>query len=199
MMSAPGLPPDALSPEGQFPMRTKSTPRPRSIAWGPELFAWIHDQCEIQPSPDPELSQPCLIWQRSLRRGYGVAWIQDRLRYVHRVVYALHEGLPTTDALDGLILHHCDVPACCEPSHLYQGSQRDNRRDAMRRDRWLPQVLGARNGAAKLTAQDVRSIRARYALGGIGQRALARAYGVGQSQINRVLRSENWSHVTEDV
>lgn len=34
------------------------------------------------------------------------------------------------------VLHHCDVPSCVNPDHLYIGTQKDNAADMMRRNRY---------------------------------------------------------------
>ncbi len=54
---------------------------------------------------------------------------------------------------------------------------------------------GERHGFAKLTVEDVRAIRARYALGGIRQEDLAQQYGVGHSAISNILLRQTWTDV----
>lgn len=54
---------------------------------------------------------------------------------------------------------------------------------------------GEKVGSAKLTAEQVRAIRERYARGGIPQSALAGEYGVRQSLINRIIHSKLWRHL----
>jgi 5-methylcytosine-specific restriction endonuclease McrA len=49
---------------------------------------------------------------------------------------------------------------------------------------------------ARFTEADVRTIRARYAAGGITGDALAAEYGVSRSAIYAVLTRFTWSHVT---
>jgi hypothetical protein len=54
---------------------------------------------------------------------------------------------------------------------------------------------GERNGFAKLTADAAREIRARYAQGGVSQRALAQEYGVHQQTVQRITSGRGWKHV----
>ncbi len=53
--------------------------------------------------------------------------------------------------------------------------------------------------AAKLTAQDVRDIRARYAEGSVTQGQLARDYGISAIQIGRIVRWESWADVPQEM
>lgn len=52
----------------------------------------------------------------------------------HRFAWeVLRGGIP-----DGFqVNHHCDVPICCNPNHLYVGTQVDNLNDARRRGRLI--------------------------------------------------------------
>lgn len=54
---------------------------------------------------------------------------------------------------------------------------------------------GQNHYAAKLTEQDVRDIRRRYAAGGITQRALAAEYGVHFALISQIVLRQKWTHV----
>lgn len=54
---------------------------------------------------------------------------------------------------------------------------------------------GTEHHAAKLTDEDVREIRQRYARGDISQRALARAYPVNQAAVKDILLGITWTHV----
>jgi DNA-binding MarR family transcriptional regulator len=47
----------------------------------------------------------------------------------------------------------------------------------------------------KITAQQVRAIRTRYARGGISQQALAREYGLAQASVCAIVRRLAWRDV----
>lgn len=57
-------------------------------------------------------------------------------------------------------------------------------------------LRGEANGAAMLTEDDVRAIRAEYQMGKFGYVRLAHRYGVNKSTIRRIVLRESWGHVT---
>lgn len=60
--------------------------------------------------------------------GYGALKIEGKLLRAHRLMYELYKGPPG----DLFVLHKCNNPLCCNPSHLYLGLQAENARDAAR-------------------------------------------------------------------
>lgn len=60
----------------------------------------------------------------------GVGSVQVR---AHRFAYETATG----NSADGLnVCHRCDNPPCCNPAHLFLGTQSDNMRDAANKNRW---------------------------------------------------------------
>lgn len=75
--------------------------------------------------------------------GYGQISLEGLTWAVHRVRYELLNGdVPAPDKTSGkrgyMVLHHCDVPACCNPEHLYVGTAADNAKDMADRRRMRP-------------------------------------------------------------
>jgi hypothetical protein len=65
--------------------------------------------------------------------GYGVFWTGFRHVQATRVLwFIVNDYLPDSDEF---VCHHCDNPACCNPTHLYIASHRDNMRDMVRKGR----------------------------------------------------------------
>lgn len=130
----------------------------------------------------------CWLWQGGTGYppgDYGHLKVGGRTERAHVFSYRLHHGsIPR-----GMVVcHACDTPRCVNPSHLWLGTQMDNVRDRNTKGRTaqIPQ---------KLTAGDARTIRARYAEGGITMSALAREYAVSPQSIRAVVRRETWRHV----
>lgn len=132
--------------------------------------------------------EECWSWLGGYKNGYGRLWWRDRSRRAHQVAFELHHGRPLTPGL--FVLHHCDNPPCCNPAHLYEGTQADNNRDRDARKRT--------RGHATLSAVQVHAIRDAYASGQqVTQNDLARQFGVTQSSISRVLSRDSWAHLED--
>lgn len=120
--------------------------------------------------------------------GYPRITVNRKTTKLSRFVYAqMFDEIP-----EGLIVRHkCDNPQCINPEHLELGTDGDNRRDCVERDR---QAKGSKNGTAKLTEEQVREIRKRLAAGERGS-DLAREYGVVKSIISAIKLRKLWKHV----
>lgn len=113
--------------------------------------------------------------------GYG-AWSSDK---VHRLMYE-HANGPVPEGHG--VLHHCDNPPCCNPACLFTGTQQANTADMVSKGR-------ESRPAAKIAPADAAAIRQRYASEAITQRALAREYGLAQSQVSRIVNRKRWKVV----
>jgi HNH endonuclease len=61
-------------------------------------------------------------------KGYGTLHFRGRPHLTHRIAWTLFRGeIPP----DQCVLHRCDVPACCNPDHLFLGTLTDNNRDML--------------------------------------------------------------------
>lgn len=131
------------------------------------------------------------------RNGYGSfsLWVRgaDRSQvfYAHRVAAAHARGLTTPS--DGVVMHSCDNPACCNPDHLSIGTQGENLADMREKDR---HARGERVPNSKLTAAQVREILSAGKL--VPARVLAARFGVKPRQIHRILRGERWGHIYKE-
>jgi hypothetical protein len=146
---------------------------------------------------------PCREWpgQRSAK-GYGLILGDGRPRYAHREALEEKLGRPIAPGMQSC--HTCDNPPCTNPDHLFEGTNADNQRDSAdkgRNGRWThPErtARGERCHTAKLTADQVLEIRARYRPGRQSSTnivRLASAFGVAKSSISRVVRGATWTHV----
>src|SRR5580704_14080817 len=128
----------------------------------------------------------CWPWTRScFKFGHGRFWINGKTRQAHRIAWALSHGSLADDVC---VLHRCDNPPCCNPAHLFLGSQIDNMLD---RDAKGKAPIGERNGRAILNAKSVFEIR--KLAGTITQAELAINYGVSPATISLVIGRKIWA------
>lgn len=137
----------------------------------------------------------CWLWKNGRDAdGYGDFQTNHNPNHrssgAHRVAWELTYG-PIPAGLQ--ICHRCDVPACCNPTHLFLGTSQENTADKVTKGR-MPH--GEQNHAAKLTAPQVLTIRARYAAGA-RVNALAREYGVSGPAIGAIVQGKTWRHLLD--
>lgn len=119
--------------------------------------------------------------------GYGdIRYLKKHVQ-AHRLSWRLLKGEP--GELD--VLHKCHNPPCCNPDHLYLGTDADNIRDKVEAGR---HDFGERCGRSKLKEVQVIEIKGKLAAG-VTQRALAAEYGVAQTTIAGISIGRSWKHL----
>ena len=120
----------------------------------------------------------CWLWTGAVDKdGYGKITINYQDHRVHRVVFKLTKGDPG----DLPVLHTCDNPPCCRPSHLYLGTHADNARDRDERKRGFF-ISGERHPHAQLTDADIALIR-QLANEGKSRRELMDRFGISRTHV----------------
>lgn len=116
--------------------------------------------------------------------GYG----EVSGRRAHRVAYELFIG----EIPQGLLVcHKCDNRRCCNPDHLFLGTQKENVADMIRKGRKDPRY-GERNTQNKLTEQEVLEIYYSTEV----QRIVALKYGIDQSTVSNIKTGKLWGWLT---
>ena len=133
-------------------------------------------------------SDECWEWTGPRQRdGYGRLNWMGKANKAHRVAMSLTDG----DWNSRLhVLHHCDNPPCCNPAHLWRGTNRDNHDDMVSKGRRVT-LRGAEHPNAKLTADQVRYIRTSQKF----KTELAKELGVSPVLIYRIMKGQKWRHV----
>lgn len=139
----------------------------------------------------PDLG-PCWLWTgMPTTAGYGEIGVDGVLWMAHRYAYKLVHGR-LYRAL--FACHSCDVPACVNPAHIFLGKQQDNMADCARKGRI---ARGERSAKAKLTAEQVRSLRHARCVDGMPYTCLAAQYGVTKATVRNAALGISWKQVTD--
>lgn len=128
----------------------------------------------------------CWPWVGTKTKGGYGTWYRTT---AHRVAYTELVGpIPP----GRIVMHTCDNPPCCNPAHLRLGTQKENLADMFAKGREGDnRNFGEDHGRHKVTDAQVREIRRLYATGKHSQQALAKKFGVWQSQISRIVLGKN--------
>ena len=155
------------------------------------------------PVAPVQYTKKCWEWQgATFRKGYGNFHVPGLGNIgAHIVVWLVThpaESLEPTDC----VLHACDNPPCCRPSHVFKGTKKDNTQDAIRKGRFVSnlhlargkELKGEDSPKAKLTNSDVITIRLARKLG-YPQKPLAKRFGVRYQSIQAIEKRKSWKHL----
>lgn len=154
------------------------------------------DVWELVPKGSPN---ECWEWQGYKAKGYGLMMVNQVSYYAHRLVYGLtypntiEFKAPQDKKLKQFIMHKCDNPACCNPSHMELGSQEDNNKDAKIKGRSRG-LKGEKHNLAKLTNDQVD--HARFFFGhGWSVNEIADMYSVSRSVMSKAISYKTYASV----
>ncbi len=124
----------------------------------------------------------CWPWTGYQEDGYGRFFYAGRMRGSHELAVTFTTGERRAPELD--TCHACHNPLCCNPHHLRFDTRASNVADMDRAGRRI-------NSSAKLSAEDVRTMRVRRAHGA-RQQDLAEQFGVSDGQVSMIIRGQRW-------
>jgi len=134
----------------------------------------------------------CWLWTGSINeKGYGCVRrrkIKPEMIKAHRYSYYLKNGhFPVN-----FCCHHCDVPACVNPEHLFDGTASDNMQDMISKGRKVsPCSKGEKNPNSKLTKKNVEQIR--LLLDTLNNKQIASFFGVHHATISLIRVNKGWT------
>lgn len=117
--------------------------------------------------------------------GYGMFSVRYRKMLAHRYVCEKAHGVPPT--AEHQAAHSCGNKTCVNPHHLRWATRVENEDDKRSHG---TNAAGERNGATKLTIDDVAEIRRSKK----SHRSIASVFGVSSSTVGRIKRGETWGH-----
>lgn len=130
----------------------------------------------------------CWIWQGSKdKNGYGTLRINKADWKAHRYSYKIYNG----EIGNKLVCHKCDNPSCVNPEHLFLGTNKDNMKDMVKKQR---SAAGEKNANSKLNKHVITIIRQRLKNGDT-QVKIAKDYGITQTCVSKIKVGKSWSHI----
>ncbi len=175
----------------------KASPAPRARCCSPKCGLILRRK-EFPPSKlfweKVEVKTPEVCWpwigKSKANFGYGMFRLNGRVHNAHHAAWLLTNG-PIEAGL--FVLHKCDNPPCCNPAHLFLGTQKDNMIDKSNKGR-ADYPKGEQHPRAKVTDQDVKAIRAAPRSYG-ARRRLAAQYGISKETVDSITERKTWKHV----
>lgn len=145
----------------------------------------------------------CWPWQAYRNaKGYGQFRVNPppaSQAKASRVAWELQHGQAIPPGL--FVCHTCDNPPCCNPNHLFLGTNRDNMADMARKGRAARHAAGHLRTAGfvrdlierqrRLTDEQIAHARRAHA-GGESCRSIARRMGVAHTTISRLINGTQW-------
>lgn len=131
-------------------------------------------------------TENCWLWTGTKITGYGNIKIKKKNYLAHRISWILHKG-KLSDTIQ--VLHTCDIKNCVNPKHLFLGTQADNMKDMVKKNRSLK---GEKNYHAKLTETKVKTIRELYTSKEMTQTEIAKLFGITQGHISYIVNKKGW-------
>lgn len=154
-----------------------------------ERFAFFTNKNGPIPVHNTDLGQ-CWEWLGDFSDdGYGKFKFNKKTWRSNRFAYYLHFRIIDESLL---VCHKCHNKKCVNPSHLYQGTVKDNSRDS-KIDK-IGDTSGTKNPKCKLSEEDVLFIRNNYHRNDevFGVTPLAKRFSVTQSCIRSIVTGKTW-------
>jgi hypothetical protein len=142
---------------------------------GPKPF----DTVQFWNKIDKGSIESCWNWKLRTVGGYGATRVNGKSVQAHRVAYELTFG-PIPSGL--LACHKCDNRSCCNPYHLFLGTDKDNALDRENKGRGVYKL--------KFSSETIQKIRELYATGNYSQNQLGKMFGCTQMQVSYIVRNK---------
>ena len=145
---------------------------------------------------DKKGEDECWLWTgRTYKHGYGRFSVHGIDEGAHRIALMIATG----KEIKGLACHKCNVPLCCSPKHLYDGTYKSNMEDMIEKNggKWpdTNRQIGERNGSALLKEWEVIEIIKRRKEPGANEKAIAMEMGVHRTTIRDIWNGRRWKHL----
>ncbi len=154
---------------------------------------------KVDKSAGPDACWPWMAG-RDKPYGYGIFRLGSKHLGTRRGIHASRMALQlaTGEVLPEHLnaCHECDNPPCCNPKHLFVGTQLQNVRDMMEKGRRVQREMrGIQMPMAKLDENKVREIRRIRAELGTPVQLIGKMFGVSHALVVQIVHRKSWKHV----
>lgn len=143
-----------------------------------EAFFWMH--------VDKQGEDDCWIWKGTIDATNGYGQFRHNTD-AHRFSFLIANGKLTPGMC---VCHKCDVRACVNPAHLFEGTYADNNHDMMRKGRYSKATR-----RSNITPDQVRFIRSIYVPYKMSVRKISDKYGLPLKSVECAVTPGKWKHV----
>jgi hypothetical protein len=160
------------------------------VSWRPTQYAgyFVSDRGEVR-GPRGQILRPGLN-----SGGYLAVSVRRKTVSVHQLVcIAFHGPRPSPDHQ---VAHGNGVPSDNRAVNLRWATPAENTEDSRRHGTFVlgrEKRGGEQHSQARLTAEDVATIRAEYATGRVSLRVLGERFGVHRSHIHGIVTGKAWA------
>ena len=117
------------------------------------MQGWCSKSCKIKSKIEIDKKTGCWDWKGASNNRYGKMRWEKKWISSHRVSYTEFVG----EIPDGkVVCHKCDNKKCCNPEHLWVGTQKENVRDAIEKGR---HHVRDKNPFVKFTEDQLKEMR----------------------------------------
>lgn len=147
---------------------------------------------KFQSRIDKRGPNDCWLWTGGINKftGYGRAMYRRRRIPAHRYAFMLANNIEHLEKWQ-FVCHKCDNPPCCNPNHLFLGTQADNMQDMLSKGR-DNYCRGERSPSRKLSWEQVQAVKSMAEAGELSQREIARQFDIHQVTVSKILNGIRW-------
>src|SRR5438045_2935004 len=146
------------------------------------------------------ITENCWIWTgRKDKDGYGLFKNRKyKISRAHRFAFLITHGKLTANLF---VCHTCDNTSCVRPSHLFEGTCKENVQDSIKKGtKWGNPFLikyNAINGRRKrrLTFEKAEEIRKKYKPFKYSVAKLVKEYGITHNAIDLILKNITYRNI----
>jgi transposase len=149
-----------------------------------QALKFCSDECRVWSHIDKKSKNECWNYIGNEKdTGYGRVGLNGKTKLIHRVIWEIAKG-PIPDNVN--VCHTCDNKLCCNPKHLFLGTQKDNMEDCKQKGR-IKNNPNKMHSKPFLTNEQILQIQKEYKKNNTGYKQLSKKYNVHYTTIYKII------------